>query len=129
MSSNLLRTPVSTTVLVDLDSAIVRLIFRVYLFVIYLLVGFFGDVCVGHRAQRRLLRTGSVSLPLTTGWFNGITAFTALRSLRQAPAGCLGLLMIFSVILSYASDLAVTTLIQTKSVPSKCVFGIGLVVK
>jgi hypothetical protein len=47
---------------------------------------------------------------------------------RRSPAGWLGLVMIVAQILNLAGDLLVRGLVQTTSIPTRCVFGTGIVV-
>jgi hypothetical protein len=57
-----------------------------------------------------------------TGWLGGSQAALALLSLRTSPAGWLGLLMLLTSLLWIAGDLAVSGLVSTVEVVSRCPF-------
>jgi len=57
-----------------------------------------------------------------TGWMNGANVAFAVWPLGAVPAGWLGVVMILATVLSIVSDLAVSGLVVTVNVPSRCTF-------
>jgi hypothetical protein len=119
----------TVAVVVDFDSALVRLILRSYLFLIFLSFSYIGGKCCVDRVKLQLMKEKDVKLTYMTGWLPGWTCFFAVKTLQTFPAGRLGsFMMMFGALLGLASDLAVTTLVQNKVIKSQCQFGTGLVV-
>ena len=57
-----------------------------------------------------------------TGWLKGLQAATAMWSLRSSPAGWLGIVMAFAGVLWLVSDLAVSGLVVTVDIVTRCPF-------
>jgi hypothetical protein len=108
--------------LINLASAHVRLALRAYFTALFLLLGFFGDRCCLQRAKLLLYRRRRVKISQMTGWLSGTHAALALTTLRASPAGLLGVAMIFASVLGIVCDLAVSGLVVTTTVISRCPF-------
>jgi hypothetical protein len=108
--------------LIDLPSAYVRLALRAYFTALFLVLGFLGDRCCAQRAKLLLYRRRRVKITQMTGWLGGTNAALALTILRASPAGFLGVAMIFASLLGITCDLAVSGLVVTTSVISRCPF-------
>ena len=64
-----------------------------------------------------------------TGWLTNVSLLKATISFRSLPGSSwFGMFMFVCNVLSLVSDLAVTGLVRTVTVPSRCPFGTGLVV-
>lgn len=109
-------------VLVNAPSAHVRLFLRTYFTVILLLLSFLEDQCCPLRVKLRLYHHRRVSIPQMTGWLSGSRTATALMSLRTSPACWLGATIIVASFLGLACDLAVSGLVVTTEVVSRCPF-------
>lgn len=109
-------------VLINAPSAYVRVFLRTYFTVILLLLSFLGDQCCALRVKLRFYHHQRVSIPQMTGWLSGSRTATALVSLRTSPAGWLGAAMIVASFLGVACDLAVSGLVVTTHVVSRCHF-------
>ena len=111
-----------TQVLINASSAHVRIFLRAYFTVILLLVSFLGDQCCALRVKLRLYHQKPVSIPQMTGWLSGSRTAATLLWLRTSPAGWLGAAMIVASVLGVACDLAVSGLVVTTEVVSRCPF-------
>jgi hypothetical protein len=109
-------------ILIDAPSAHVRIALRAYFTLLLLLLGFLGDRCCAMRVKLRLYRHQLVSIPQMTGWLSGTHAAAALVSLRASPAGWLGAIMLVASILGIICDLAVSGLVVTTNIVSRCPF-------
>jgi hypothetical protein len=109
-------------VLLNAASANVRIFLRAYFTAMLLLLSFLGDQCCALRVKLRLYHHQRVSIPQMTGWLGGSRAATTLVSLRTSPAGWLGAAMIIASFLGVACDLAVSGLVVTTNVISRCPF-------
>lgn len=114
-------------ILVEYSATDVRLFFRVFFFVVFILISFFGNQCLATRAKLRLIRGRTVPLPLMSSWLGSFDALLALKSIRTFPGGWLGFLMIVAYLLNLGTDLT-SALIQSVPVHDRCKFGTGLVV-
>jgi hypothetical protein len=108
--------------LFDYPSAYVRLALRAYFTVLLLLLAFLGDQCCGKRVKLRLYYRRFVSVRQMTGWLHGWGAASALVSFRGSPAGWLGIVMLLASLLGIICDLAVSGLVVTVDVVSRCPF-------
>lgn len=105
-----------------ISSAYMRLALRVYFTLVLSVVSLIGDRCCTKRVKLWLLRNRRVPMSQMTGWLGGSQAALALLSLRTSPAGWLGLLMLLTSLLWIAGDLAVSGLVSTVEVVSRCPF-------
>jgi hypothetical protein len=108
--------------LIDLASAHVRLALRAYFTALFLLLSFFGDRCCLQRTKLLLYHRRRVKITQMTGWLSGTHAAFALTILRASPAGLLGAAMIFASVFGIVCDLAVSGLVVTTAVISRCPF-------
>jgi hypothetical protein len=119
----------SLPLLVTIESSNLRLALRAYFTVMFPLFGFLGDKCLAYRAQRNVIARKQVAITSMTGWLTNISLAVAIIGFRRLPGGLwFGTLMIVSTILSLLSDLAVSGLVQTVNVATRCPFSKGLVV-
>jgi hypothetical protein len=119
----------SLTILFDIDSSYLRIAFRIYFTLAFLLIGFLADKCLAERNQRRLVDRKSIPMTYMTGWLTNVSLLKATMGFRRLPGGnWFGMFMFACTILSLLSDLAVTGLVRSVTVPSRCLFGTGLVV-
>lgn len=119
----------SLPVFLDIDSSYLRIAFRIYFTLAFLLIGFLADRCLANRNQRKLADRKSIPLTYMTGWLTDASLLIATMGFRRLPGGSwFGMFMLVCTVLSLVSDLAVTGLVRTVTVPSRCLFGIGLVV-
>jgi hypothetical protein len=114
--------------LLSYESKYVRLVLRLYFNLAFLVFALLGNQICVRNAKHRLLQAGNVPLTLMTGWLSSFDPATAIWKLRRLPCGWLGVLMILCAILSFTSDLAVSTWVRTVSVPTRCVFNQGMVI-
>jgi hypothetical protein len=108
--------------LFDSPSNYVRLALRAYFTVLLLLLAFIGDRCCAKRVQLRLYNYRLVNISQATGWLHGWAAASALVSFRASPAGWLGIVMLLASLLGIICDLAVSGLVVTVDVVSRCPF-------
>ena len=119
----------SLPLLLTISSSYLRIGFRIYFTFAFFLIGFLGDKCLASRNQRSLAVRKSVSLTSMTGWLTDMTLLKAIIGFRRLPGGpWFGMFMIVCTALSLISDFAVTGLVRTVTVPSRCPFGTGLVI-
>jgi len=119
----------SSSILLSITSSYVRFGLRIYFTIAFLIIGFLGDRCLASRSRRRLLHQQQLSLSNMTGWLTDMSMLTAIARFRRLPGGVLfGLLMLISTILSLTADFAVTGLVRSVNVASRCPFGMGLVI-
>ena len=111
--------------LFDYPSSYVRLVLRIYFTVLLLALAFLGRRCCAQRVRLRLYRRRSVNIRQMTGWLNGSDAAFAFLSFRASPAGWLGGMMIVASLLAIICDLAVSGLVVTVNVVSRCSFNIS----
>lgn len=116
------------SLLLNYYSEYVRLALRAYFTVFFLLLGLIGDQCCSCRVKLRLMKERTVPINLMTGWLSGFIPIWTLKTLRKLPGGWLGVIMILSSVLALVSDLAVSGLVKTVQVPSRCPFGTGLII-
>lgn len=107
---------------INLSSAYVRLALRAYFTVFLLLLGFLGDRCCAKRVKLRLYRHQRVGISQMTGWLTGAQAAMAWMTMRVSSAGWLGPVMILASLLSIGCDLAVSGLVVSVDVVSRCPF-------
>ena len=112
--------------LVDYDSTLVRLFFRLYFSVVVLATNAVGTRCSKAVVNYRLQQSKEVPLPRMTGWLQSAQVFTATWRMRSLPGSWLGLMTMLVVLLGLASDF-VTTTVASISVQGHCTFGTGLV--
>jgi hypothetical protein len=108
--------------LIDRPSAHVRLALRAYFTAIFFVLGFLGDRCCMQRTKLLLYCRRDVKITQMTGWLGGASAARALMILRASPAGWFGAAMIVASLLGITCDLAVSGLVVTTSVISRCPF-------
>jgi len=119
----------SLPLVLAIQSSYVRIAFRVYFTVGFIVTGFLANVSLARRNRRKIANGNQVPLTAMTGWLSNASLLTAICSLRRFPGGAwLGTLMLMCTILSYLSDLAVSGLVRTVTVGARCPFGTGLVV-
>lgn len=115
--------------LLVVESSYIRLGLRVYFTVAIVLIGLLGDQCLALRTQRNLGAGKQIPLTAMTGWLTNMSLLSAIAGFRRLPGGIFfGIVMITCTILSLLSDLAVSGLVRTVNIPSRCPFGTGLVV-
>jgi hypothetical protein len=117
-----------SSLIFDVDSSYLRLGLRVYFTGLFTLLALAGDQCCKLRVMRHLMRRHSVCIPQMTGWLSGWSAARIWMKLRHSPAGWLGLVMIIAQLLAFSSDLLVSGLVRTITVPARCPFGTGIVI-
>ena len=113
--------------LVNYDSSHVRLFFRIYFFVLFVLISLIGAKLLAARTRFKLLRRRNVPVHHMSGWLTSFDSLTSAVKLRTLPAGWVGVLMILAFLLNIGSDF-VSAFIQSVDVQDRCVFGTGLVV-
>ena len=113
--------------LLDFNPQLVRLILRIYFNVVFIVYAVIGGQCVLYSTKLEILRKKLVNATDMTGWLGSFEPFLLFLSLRKLPGGWLGSLMMISVVLSYVSDIAVTTLVKPVQIPARCSFTTGLV--
>ena len=119
----------SLPLLLAIESSYVRIGFRIYFTIGFILTGFLANISLARRNRRIVANGSQVPLTAMTGWLSNVPLLTAIWSLRRLPGGVwLGSLMIVCTTLSYLSDLAVSGLVRTVTVAGRCPFGKGLVV-
>lgn len=119
----------SLPLLLAIQSGYVRIAFRVYFTIGFILIGFLANICRARRNHWAIANGTQVPLPAMTGWLTNMSLLTAIWRLRRMPGGVwLGSLMVVCTVLSYLSDLAVSGLVRTVTVSGRCPFGTGLVV-
>jgi hypothetical protein len=109
-------------VTIDAPAAYIRLALRIYFTIVLLLTGFIGDQCCSMRVRLKIAQNRQVAIPQMTGWLSGLGAAQAFWSFRKAPSGWLGYLMLMTSLLWLASDLAVSGLVTSVEIPSRCRF-------
>ncbi|KAH0846660.1 hypothetical protein AYO21_08062 [Fonsecaea monophora] len=114
-------------ILLNYSSSDVRLFFRIFFVVAFILINLLGTKCLAVRAKLRLLQRRTVPLPYMTSWLGSFDSLYALRVVKTLPGGWLSLLMIFAYLLNLSSDFT-SALIKSVPVHDRCQFGTGLVV-
>ena len=119
----------SLPLLLAIESGYLRIAFRIYFTVGFIIIGFLANICRARRNHLAVANGNQVPLPSTTGWLTNMSLLTAIWKLRRMPGGrWMGSLMLLCTVLSYLSDLAVSGLVRTVTVAGRCPFGTGLVV-
>lgn len=76
-----------------------------------------------------LVHRRSVNLNEMTGWIRGADLWQGIYKLRRLPGGLwIGMIMVSASVMSLVADLATSTLVYRKEIPSRCLFTRGLVV-
>ncbi|OAP56975.1 hypothetical protein AYL99_09087 [Fonsecaea erecta] len=114
-------------ILLDYSGSDVRLFFRIFFVVAFILINLLGTKCLAARAKLRLIQRRTVPLPYMTSWLGSFDSLYALLAVRTLPGGWLSLLMIFAYLLNLGSDFT-SALIKSVLVHDRCQFGTGLVV-
>lgn len=112
--------------LLPIKSGYLRIAFRVYFTIAFILIALFGNTCLSLLSQRSLKIGKPRPIALMTGWLSDMPLLAAIVGL---PGGLwFGGSMIVCTILSHVSDLAVSGFVQTVNVATRCPFGTGLVI-
>ena len=109
-------------VLFDISSAYVRLALRAYFTILFVLLGLVGDRCCLQRTKLSLYNRRRVNITYMTGWLSGARAAAALVKFRVSPAALLQTVMILASVLALLCDLAVSGLVTTTEVVTRCHF-------
>ncbi|KIX98010.1 uncharacterized protein Z520_06089 [Fonsecaea multimorphosa CBS 102226] len=115
-------------ILLDYSGSDVRLFFRIFFVVAFILINLVGTKCLAARAKLRLFQRHTVPLPYMTSWLGSFDSLYALLVVKTLPGGWLSLLMIFAYLLNLGSDFT-SALIKSVLVHDRCQFGTGLVVQ
>ncbi|KAH6974950.1 hypothetical protein BKA56DRAFT_618475 [Ilyonectria sp. MPI-CAGE-AT-0026] len=108
--------------LLNISSATVRVVLRAYFTIVLLLLGIFGQKCCGKRVQLRIIAGRQFNLTHMTGWLSWADTALVAWSQKCIPAGWLGYVMILSALIWTVSDLAVSGLVVTVSIVTRCPF-------
>jgi hypothetical protein len=107
-------------VLVAYAAGRVRLIIRIYFYIISLGVTYFGGKSQSKAARLDFIKNGKVPVVQTLGWKENYSLAKAVWSLKTLPGGWRTfLLMAIASILSLSGDFAVTTFVVSINVPSR----------
>ncbi|KIX94142.1 uncharacterized protein Z520_10168 [Fonsecaea multimorphosa CBS 102226] len=109
-------------ILLRAAAAHVRVFLRIYFTLVLMLISFVGDKCCSIWVKMKLYKHRSVPLHHMTGWLSGTGLFSAIAAFRATPVGWLGMLMLLASALSLVCDLAVSALVVTTDVVSRCHF-------
>ena len=112
----------------NIDSRIVRIVFRIYFVIAIALLALVGKACAKSAVKLQLLHRKAVSVTSMTGWLQGVDLLLTMVKLKKLPGNVsLGSIMVVGTIVSLVADIAVSGLVQRVQVPSRCPFGQGLV--
>jgi hypothetical protein len=109
-------------ILLTTASGIVRIVLKIYFTVLLLLVAILGNSLCALRARWQLARDGQIPLVKLTSWLNWSQALLLTWSLRSNALGFFGIVMVFTGILSKASDLVVLGLVNEVMIETRCPF-------
>jgi len=109
-------------ILLTTASGIVRIGLRIYFTVLLLLVSVLGNSCCALRARLQLARHGNIPIVKLTGWLDWSRALLFNWSLRSNALGFFGIVMVFTSLLSKASDLVVSGLVNEVMIDTRCPF-------
>ena len=113
--------------LLDDDSRWVRLILRIYFNVVFLVIALVGDRCVVYSGRLLILRERSLKAFRLTSCLKSFDPVMVFFKTRRLPAGWLGGLRILCAALAFVSDVAVSSLVRSVQVSTRCPFTSGLV--
>lgn len=114
--------------LLNIDSALLRIILQIYFWVMLTLLAIIGDQCGKCVVKLKLLRVQAVGINWMTGWIQGFGLILFFfRTWRLPGVPILGWLMLLGTVLSPAGHLVITGLVRTVHIDARCTFGIGLV--
>ncbi|MCJ1311247.1 hypothetical protein MMC25_004918 [Agyrium rufum] len=106
-----------------------RLVLRIYFIAVLASVAWLSGKVLTNRARLHIIRRDNTHVPRLFGWIQGPSLLRYLPKLRHLPGGKTGFsLMVLVYSLSHVTDLTTTSLVKSITVPSRCVFGEGLVV-
>ncbi|KAE9382219.1 hypothetical protein N431DRAFT_425663 [Stipitochalara longipes BDJ] len=109
-------------ILLTTASGIVRIVLRIYFTVLLLLVAILGNSFCALRARWQLAHYGRIPVVKLTGWLNWSQALLLTWSLRSNALGFFGIVMVFTSLLSKASDLVVLGLVNEVMIETRCPF-------
>jgi hypothetical protein len=111
----------SLPLLLAIQSSYVRVAFRVYFTVAFIVTGFLANLALSRRNRRNVANGKQIPLTAMTGWLSNVSLLTAICGLRRFPGGVwIGSLMLVCTTLSYISDLAVSGLVRSVTVGARC---------
>ena len=93
-------------ILLHTPSNIIRICLQVYFTVLFLLISVLGNSCCVLYARLQLARRGNIPVVKLTGWLDWAQAVLFNFHFRTNALGFVGVIMIFSSLLSKASNLA-----------------------
>lgn len=108
--------------LLDVSAAHLRVALRAYFTACLALLALVGNRCCSLRVKLRLFKYRSFAITHMTGWLTGTDAALTMFRLRTSPAGWLGVVMILASLAWIASDFAVSGLVVSVDVVSRCSF-------
>jgi len=109
-------------ILLTTAPGVVRIGFRIYFTILLLLVSVFGNSCCALRARLELARHGNIPVVKLTGWLDWSRALLFNWSFRSNALGFFGIVMVFTSLLSKASDLVVSGLVNNVMIETRCPF-------
>jgi len=112
----------ASDILLSTAPGLVRIAFRAYFTVLLLLVSVLGNSCCALRARLDLARHGNISVVKLTGWLDWSRALLFNWSFRSNALGFVGMVMVFTSLLSKASDLVVSGLVNSVMIETRCPF-------
>ena len=113
--------------LLDKDPVRVRLVLRVYFNVVFAFLAIVGNQCVVYATKLQILERQRVDVTRMTSWLLSMDSVNFLLRTHRLPAGWLGGLMMICAALSFASDLAVSSLVRPVQFSTRCPFSTGLI--
>jgi len=112
---------------IDTESPKLRTWLRAYFTVLFVAFAPIANKVCAKRAQLKFHRNQTIRVRYLTGWLSVWQTLEYWYRLRGLPGGWFGLLMILVAALTILSDLAVSGLVRTVTVPSRCSFISGVV--
>jgi hypothetical protein len=109
-------------ILLHTPSNIIRICLQVYFTVLFLLISVLGNSCCVLYARLQLARRGNIPVVKLTGWLDWAQAVLFNFHFRTNALGFVGVIMIFSSLLSKASNLAVAGLVNNVTIVTRCHF-------
>ncbi|KAJ6516483.1 hypothetical protein C8R45DRAFT_1142724 [Mycena sanguinolenta] len=113
---------------VQIDSTIIRLIFRILLTIVFLYLGVLGSQSNKLATKLRLLHNGRIPVPQAAGWLSSSTILDPIWKLRHIPNIRWWSLAAALAIFSKCTDLA-TAAVHSEYLRSYCAFGNGMVLQ
>src|ERR1700761_3073115 len=107
---------------VNRPSSIIRICFQIYFTVSFLLVSIISNSCCVLWARLQLARHNKIQVVKLTGWLDWANVILLNWHCRANVLGSLGIIMIFTSLLSKASNLAVTGLVNNVTIITRCDF-------